>query len=54
MRQGQIIFNKTVDLSYPDSLFSNSDHLNQFGANRYTNELIEYLRKSRPNAQEGL
>ncbi len=50
--QGQLIFDKTETLSYPDSLFSNTDHLNQYGANKYTNELIAYLRKEQYKVQE--
>jgi len=30
---------------YSDSLFMNSDHLNTYGANRFTNEVIDLLRK---------
>lgn len=30
---------------YPDSLFRNSDHLNDHGANRFSKEVIDYLKK---------
>ncbi len=38
-----VIFDKTNDLAYPDSLFFNADHLNADGANRFTLELIKHL-----------
>lgn len=38
-----IIFDKTRD-HYPDSLYLNSDHLNEIGAKRFTLELIEYIK----------
>jgi hypothetical protein len=37
------VFDKTTD-RYPDSLFLNSDHLNEKGAKKFTEELIEYLK----------
>ncbi|MCU0404575.1 MAG: hypothetical protein MUE99_08495, partial [Chitinophagaceae bacterium] len=41
-----IIFSRTNDMSYPDSLFYNADHLNQFGSNRFMNEFIGFLNTS--------
>ena len=38
-----IIFDKTQEISYPDSLFLDADHLNLDGATRFTNELIIHL-----------
>jgi hypothetical protein len=38
-----VIFDRTNDFTYPDSLFRNSDHLNNFGAKRFTIELKEYM-----------
>ncbi len=32
---------------YPDSLFLNSDHLNEKGANRFTGEVIEIMNQNR-------
>ena len=40
-----IIFDKTKNVSYPDSLFLNADHLNEYGDKRFTGELITYLNK---------
>jgi hypothetical protein len=37
-----IVFNKTKE-KYPDGFYLNSDHLNQYGASRFTEELAEYL-----------
>ena len=42
-----LIFDKTKEV-YPDSLFLNSDHLNEYGAKRFSEELIEYLGKRSP------
>ena len=38
-----IIFDKTQEISYPDSLFLDADHLNLDGATRFSNELIIHL-----------
>ena len=38
-----IIFEKTQEISYPDSLFLDADHLNLDGATRFWNELIIHL-----------
>jgi len=38
-----IIFDKTQDIAYPDSLFLNADHLNENGAMRFSFELITHL-----------
>lgn len=38
-----IVFNKTMD-KYPDSLYLNSDHLNEMGAKKFTEELNEYIK----------
>jgi hypothetical protein len=46
-----LVFDKTRD-HYPDSLFLNTDHLNSWGADRFTKELIDYLKKnSKKNIQ---
>ncbi len=37
-----IVFDKTGEI-YPDSLYLNSDHLNETGAKKFTTELIKYL-----------
>ena len=42
-KEAVIIFDKTSNLTYSDSLFLNADHLNEYGAKRFTNELIMYL-----------
>ena len=39
-----IIFDKTQDITYPDSLLLNADHLNEDGAKRFTFELITHLK----------
>jgi len=41
-----IVINNTAKV-YPDSLYLNSDHLNAYGAERFTNEIIEILRTTR-------
>lgn len=41
-----LIYDKTNDFSYPDSLFRNSDHLNSFGAIKFTNELKKIIENS--------
>ena len=38
-----IVYNKTKDI-YPDSLYLNSDHLNEYGAKKFSIELSEYLK----------
>ena len=38
-----IVFDKTTQ-NYPDSLYLNSDHLNEKGAEKFAEELIEYLK----------
>ncbi|MFY0605788.1 MAG: hypothetical protein JXR10_03675 [Cyclobacteriaceae bacterium] len=38
-----IVFDKTT-VNYPDSLYFNSDHLNEKGAKKFTSELIEFLK----------
>ncbi|WP_375579302.1 hypothetical protein ABWH96_20230 [Marivirga tractuosa] len=38
-----IIFDKTNDFSYPDSLFRNSDHVNNLGATKFTSELKKFI-----------
>lgn len=38
-----IVYERTENISYPDSLFLNADHTNEYGAIRYTNELMDYL-----------
>lgn len=38
-----VVFDKTRDY-YPDSLYLNSDHLNEMGAKRFSVELIEYIK----------
>lgn len=38
-----VVFDRTNDFTYSDSLFRNSDHLNNFGAKRFTIELKEYM-----------
>ncbi|HAB89233.1 MAG TPA: hypothetical protein DCF84_01765 [Bacteroidetes bacterium] len=37
-----LVFDKTRSY-YPDSLYLNADHLNEFGAKRFTMEFIDYL-----------
>lgn len=37
-----IVYNKTKD-NYPDSLFLNSDHMNEYGAKKFSMELIKFL-----------
>ena len=39
-----IMFNRS-NSGYPESMFYNSDHLNYKGAERFTGELIDYLRQ---------
>ena len=39
-----IIFDKTRD-HYPDSLYLNQDHLNEMGAKKFTEELIDHVKK---------
>jgi hypothetical protein len=41
-----IIFDKTQDMAYSDSLLLNADHLNEAGAKKFTLELISYLNKN--------
>lgn len=41
-----IVFDKT-NAEYPDSLFLNSDHLNDEGATRFTHELIDFMDKTK-------
>lgn len=42
-----IVFDKTRD-HYPDSLFLNSDHLNEMGAKQFTEELKDYIKTQTP------
>ena len=37
------IKDNSYDFSYPDSLFFDSDHLNKFGARKYTTQLLEMV-----------
>jgi len=39
-----IVFDRTTD-NYPDSHYLNSDHLNEMGAKRFTEELIKFLKQ---------
>lgn len=39
-----IVYNQT-DKEYPDSLYLNSDHLNEYGAERFSKELVDFLKK---------
>ncbi|MCK7591668.1 hypothetical protein M0G43_13855 [Subsaxibacter sp. CAU 1640] len=43
-----IMFDKTTD-KYPDSLLLNADHLNEYGAKRFTNELNDYINSIKNN-----
>jgi hypothetical protein len=38
-----IVFDKTRNY-YPDSLYRDSDHLNEMGAKRFSFELIQYIK----------
>lgn len=42
-RIDHIMYNKTTE-KYPDSLYLNSDHLNDNGAKKFTQEFIDYLK----------
>ena len=44
-----IVFDYTKEV-YPDSLFLNSDHLNENGAEMFTTELIKYLKSISPRS----
>ncbi len=41
-RTNHLVFDKTKD-NYPDSLYLNSDHLNEYGAKKFSMELTEFL-----------
>ena len=47
-----VVFDKTTAY-YPDSLYLNSDHLNENGAKRFTTELVKYL-KSKTRAHNNV
>lgn len=43
--QPVIVYNRSKAEAYPDSLYFNSDHLNQYGAEQFSKELIQFLEK---------
>ena len=43
-KDGVIIFDKTSDSTYSDSLFLDADHLNEYGAKKFTSELRMFLK----------
>ncbi len=46
-----LVIDKTSNI-YPDSLFLDATHLNEFGATRFTNEVISEIRKARKRASD--
>lgn len=44
-KEKHLVIDKTRDV-YPDSLFLNSDHLNEYGAIKFTREIIDELKKA--------